>query len=67
MFDEQTANDLLKQIRDFLDTFNRVYSDRIMTSDLWAAIDFVDHLAHGGDKFSSLDEEQSCISKETSK
>lgn len=52
-FDEKTANELLRDIRNSLQIFKRAYADRSMTPDLWIQIDRIDHIAHGGDRFCS--------------
>ena len=52
-FDENTANELLREIRNTIQVFKRAYSDRILTPDLWHQIDHIDHLAHGGDRFNN--------------
>ena len=62
-FDEQTANDILRRIRNSLQIFKRAYYDRPLTPDLWIQIDRIDNLAHGGEHFSSP--LKTCISSTT--
>ena len=50
-FDERTANQLLRDIRNTLQVFQRMFKKPEMTPDLWSQIEHIDYLAHGGDKF----------------
>ena len=51
LFDEANANHLLRQIRNTIQVFKRLYSDRELTPDAWHQIDYIDYWAHGGERY----------------
>ena len=51
LFDESNANHLLRQIRNTIQVFKRLYPDRELTPDAWHQIDYIDYWAHGGERY----------------